>query len=417
MVEPREAAAATPDSPLRWIGSAEAIRGRCAMVFAAAERNELAHFTLDAGRLEHAADYVLDTMRANYPTLAIPYHSRWRHFAAGGRDRWADWAATHPLATEERARLRFELAITSVLLDAGAGERWTYRETDGGTAGRSEGLAIASFDLFMQGGFATDARSPRADGEGLAGFTSAALARAFQVTADNPLQGLEGRTILLRALGDVVLARPDVFAGPTPRLGALSDHLAGQARNGRLPASAILSALTDVFAPIWPGRLSLFGQPLGDVWRHPAAVTNPDDPTSGLVPFHKLSQWLAYSLVEPLEEAGIAVDDLDALTGLPEYRNGGLLIDLGVLGLCDPHAAERPHRPGDELVVEWRALTVMLLDRIAGLIRQRLGLDATALPLARVLEGGTWAAGRRIARERRAGGGPPLAIESDGTVF
>ena len=45
------------------------------------------------------------------------------------------------------------------------------------------------------------------------------------------------------------------------------------------------------------------------------------------MPLHKLSQWLAYSLIEPLQRAGIAVTDIDGLTGLAEYRNGGLFID------------------------------------------------------------------------------------------
>jgi hypothetical protein len=62
-------------------------------------------------------------------------------------------------------------------------------------------------------------------------------------------------------------------------------------------------------------------------------------------------------------------------------------------------------------------LTVALLDRIAPLVRERLGVDAASFPLARVLEGGTWAAGRLIAREKRADGGPPFKISSDGTVF
>jgi hypothetical protein len=68
-------------------------------------------------------------------------------------------------------------------------------------------------------------------------------------------------------------------------------------------------------------------------------------------------------------------------------------------------------------VVEWRALTVILLDELAHSIRVKLGRNAETLPLVKVLEGGTWAAGRRIARERRADGGPPLTIVSDGTVF
>jgi len=67
--------------------------------------------------------------------------------------------------------------------------------------------------------------------------------------------------------------------------------------------------------------------------------------------------------------------------------------------------------------VGWRSLTVALLDDIAPLVAARLGFSAQQFPLPRVLEGGTWAAGRRIAREKRNDGGPPLRICSDGTVF
>ena len=67
--------------------------------------------------------------------------------------------------------------------------------------------------------------------------------------------------------------------------------------------------------------------------------------------------------------------------------------------------------------MEWRALTVALLDEIAPLVRGKLGLTAAQLPLAAVLEGGTWSAGRRIAKEKRADGGPPVRIISDGSVF
>ena len=135
------------------------------------------------------------------------------------------------------------------------------------------------------------------------------------------------------------------------------------------------------------------------------------------MPFHKLSQWLSYSLIEPLEEAGLRVTAIDDLTGLAEYRNGGLMIDIGLLQPRDPELPLRRLSVGEEAVVEWRALTVALLDRIAERVRATLGLSAEALPLAKVLEGGTWAAGRRIAASLRPGGAPPLTIESDGTVF
>jgi hypothetical protein len=139
--------------------------------------------------------------------------------------------------------------------------------------------------------------------------------------------------------------------------------------------------------------------------------------TAGLVPFHKLSQWLTYSLIEPLAAAGVTVTDLDALSALAEYRNGGLLLDLEVLTPRYHEIFTRAHAPASEVVVEWRALTVALLDELAVLVRQLLHCAPQALPLVKLLEGGTWRAGRKIARERRASGVPPLSIASDGTVF
>jgi hypothetical protein len=134
------------------------------------------------------------------------------------------------------------------------------------------------------------------------------------------------------------------------------------------------------------------------------------------VPFHKLSQWLTYSLIEPFEWSGVVVRKLDELTALPEYRNGGLLIDSGLLRLRDELASQEIWQPGDEIVVEWRALTIALIDDMARAVRQELGLSESQLPLACVLEGGTWAAGRELAQRHRAGL-PPLKVATDGTLF
>ncbi|MGH6916785.1 MAG: DUF1688 family protein, partial [Geminicoccaceae bacterium] len=70
-----------------------------------------------------------------------------------------------------------------------------------------------------------------------------------------------------------------------------------------------------------------------------------------------------------------------------------------------------------EVVVEWRALTVALIDELAGGIRKKLGMSVAELSLPKILEGGTWSAGRKIAAELRPGGGPPLQVISDGTLF
>jgi hypothetical protein len=128
-------------------------------------------------------------------------------------------------------------------------------------------------------------------------------------------------------------------------------------------------------------------------------------------------QWMCYSLIEPIEEAGYRVVDQEMLTPLAEYRNGGLLVDMGVLEPKHARVLSDEHRPGDEAVVEWRALTVGLIQEVARETRGILGLSERELPLAAVLEGGTWWAGRRIAADRRPGGGPPLRILSDGSVF
>jgi hypothetical protein len=409
--------AMTPTEAVRRLRRPATIRQRCAMVFAAAERGATRHLGLDLARLEACAGYVAETIRAGHPSLAVPYHSRWRHFAEGGIDRWKPIAARFTgRAAIERVRAAIDLAVVSVLLDAGAGAGWHYREpSTGRVIGRSEGLAVASLDMFAGGLFSTDADDPfRVDAEALAALDAGALARGFQAGDANPMVGLEGRAGLLRRLGAALAARPDLFGAP-PRPSGLADALARAAPGGALPAAAILEALLDGLGPIWPARVVLDGVNLGDVGRHPAAASG--DATDGLVPFHKLSQWLAYSLFEPFEWLGLAIAEPDALTGLPEYRNGGLFVDAGVIVPRHEGVTREAHDAASEPVVEWRALTVVLLDRIAPLVRARLGVDAAAFPLARVLEGGPWAAGRRIAREKRADGAPPIAVVSDGTIF
>ncbi|ANP46563.1 DUF1688 family protein [Candidatus Viadribacter manganicus] len=397
-------------SDARALLSAAAVRGRANDAFALAEAGKLDDWKLNLDALPTCADFVAEIVRRRYPTLEVPFHARWRHFVLGGRDLWTDIAKeAHWRDADAKARAYFDLAITSVLLDAGAGATWRYKDPSSDlVASRSEGLALASLRLFEWGGFSAEPADPlRADAEGLARMDEHALADAFQVRADNGLEGLAGRARLLNRLGQTVDAAPRIFAlNDAPRPGGLFDILKAQAIAGVLPAPAILEALLAGLGPIWEHRPHLDGVSLGDCWPHPQL---------GYTPLHKLSQWLAYSLIEPLEAASVRVVDIDGLTGLAEYRNGGLFIDMGVLEPRDPRALV--YNVNDPAVVAWRSLTVALLDRIAPLVRERLGVSADALPLARVLEGGTWAAGREVARKKRPNGGPPLLIHSDGTVF
>jgi hypothetical protein len=403
----------------RSLLSAAAVRERAHEMLAAGLENRLEHFTIDMESLDVAAQVVSELIRVNYPDGNVPFHARWRHFVLGARDLWAERAAQVTwVSPAAKARAEFDLAITSVLLDAGAGASWHYLDLETEQViSRSEGLAVASLRMFEAGAFSADPADPlRADAERLMQLRHVEIADGFQSMVGNRLVGVEGRAELLATLGKAAIANPEVFAREDrARPGGLYDYLASLAEDGRLPAPRILAVLLDHLGSIWPSRLTLDGVPLGDTWRHPALKR--DDATNGLVPIHKLSQWLAYSLIEPLQWSGIDVTDIDGLTGLAEYRNGGLFVDAGVLRLRDPEAAIHPNPVDSTLVVEWRALTVALLDRIAVLIREQRGLTIDGFPLARVLEGGTWAAGRRLAREKRADGSPPIAVVSDGTVF
>jgi hypothetical protein len=305
-----------------------------------------------------------------------------------------------------------------VLLDAGAGAGWRFHDAVTGlTAERSEGLALASLRWFASGGLSARTDEPlRVDASALQRVDAALISAAFQASDSNPLLGLEGRAALLNRLGAVVQARPEIFAlADAPRPGGLFDVLAGRASSGALPAPVILETVLDAFGSIWQNRPSLAGVPLGDCWLHPAL--RGENIVDSYAPLHKLSQWLTYSLIEPLENAGIRVRDIDQLTGLAEYRNGGLFVDMGVLVPRHATAHTQLHAVSDPFVVAWRSMTVALLDRIAPQIRERLGVAADAFPLGRVLEGGTWAAGRIIAREKRSDASPPFRISSDGTVF
>lgn len=405
---------------LSYLLSPRAIRERAARLYDLALRGET-HFEVHVDRLEEVAEYVRDVTLEEYPGLELPVHSRWGHFQVGGVDRLGILEERlGGLSASERAKAKLDLVVVSVLLDAGAGPGWSYREpgADPSTPplARSEGLAVASFHMFLDGLFSSSAGHPcRVDAAGLRDLDAEALRRGFQVTDDNPLVGLLGRLQLLGALGEALEAEPTRFGVECPRPGGLWDGLTDSGRGDDVDAVGLLSEVLHGFGQIWPGRLSLEGVSLGDCWRHPL-LGEPGD-TDALIPFHKLSQWLTYSMIEPIEESGHPVTGVERLTGLAEYRNGGLFVDMGVLSLRDPGLLAVPHRPGDLVIIEWRALTLHLLELLAPRVRGLLGKSEEEFPLAKVLEGGTWRAGRKIARSLRSNGAPPLELVSDGTVF
>ena len=410
--------------PLSPLHDPATIRARCLAITRAVDANVSEHFTIDRRQLPAVAARVAKLTLARFPNLQIPYHSRWRHFEAGGLDRKPQLdALLAGRSAADAARVHFDLTVVSVLLDAGAGAAWKYTEEGTGQVLlRSEGLGVASWHAFLRGAFSADPQDPlRADAAALEKIDSAALRAIFQASPSNPMVGLDGRAGLLARLGSALrseAAKSDLQARP----GLLFDRLTADGARSEVSASVVLAEVLASLGGIFTTGSRVQGLPAGDVWPHRWAGAGvgggkEDATTGGWVPFHKLSQWLSYSLLEPLAWAGVKVTGIEALTGLPEYRNGGLLVDGGVIVPRSPRSLAKTWKPQDDFVIEWRALTVALLDELAVKVREQLGKTAEELPLACILEGGTWAAGREIAKELRSDGAPPLKIDSDGTVF
>ncbi len=332
------------------------------------------HFQYNESKLDEVAEFVIKVSKENYPDGNLPYHGRINHINAGGVNRIAGLPAEDLL----------DLVFISVLVDAGAGPDWKFTE-NGKEYTRSEGLAVASFALYQSGLVSTQ--------EKLKNLTTKDFEECFQVTQENPLQGVQGRVSLLNKLGN------------KPRPSSLLSQMSKE-----FEAKDLLKILLSKYHDIWPQRMNFKGINIADIWEYDFGHGNE------YIPFHKLSQWLAYSLVEIFETNGFTVSNLDGMTGLPEYRNGGLFLDMNLLELRDPRLKKEIFSVDSQLVIEWRALTVALLDILGDVIRTKLNKTALELPLVKILEGGTWAAGRKTAYEMRDGK-PPLNLKLDGTVF
>ncbi|RHZ50480.1 hypothetical protein Glove_498g21 [Diversispora epigaea] len=446
---------------IKYLKSLKAIRERSKKVYQKAESNALNHFQVDLSKLQNAVEVINKLMKRDYESIKdIPPHGRWRHFDVGGKPRVQHliekkWKKEQGCETREITRRLLDLFVVSVLLDAGAGSSWSYKEPSTGEIyNRSEGLAIASLDMFISGIFSSSTSQPyQVDADKLINIREDDVRLAFQVNENNLLEGLEGRANLLSRLGYALKTHLEFFKSEENsylRPGNLLDYILSQStidqnKKNIVNINTLWSVIIDGLSEVWPPtRTSLNGVSLGDVWSCELLVeTKIDtgeegaiDPTSNLIPFHKLSQWLAYSLIEPLSKiSGIIFEGIENLTGLPEYRNGGLFVDTGVLTLKEKdydrgieYFRENNNNNNNEVVpmfeiddpviIEWRSMTLILLDIVGERIRDSLGLSPEQLSLAQVLEAGTWKAGREIAATKRPiSKGPPIAIKSDGTVF
>ncbi|KAI0198433.1 hypothetical protein F4808DRAFT_258132 [Astrocystis sublimbata] len=492
-----------------YLRSLGAVRERSKIITEKALANQLNHFDVDLERFPDVVQFVCRIIKRDYdaPFHSIPPHGRYQHFAVGGRDRVAHLLSTFDASVDntEKCRRLIDLFLVSVLLDAGAGTAWSFKSADSGKVyRRSEGLAIASLEMFKAGLFSGNPDNKyQVDAAGLRTLTVEQLAKGLQSRPGNEVAGLEGRCQLLLRLGDALAEKRDFF-GDVGRPGDMIDYLLAhpttQASSSPIVVLPVLwNVLMSGLAPIWPSsRTAINGISLGDAWpcaampqpqqassvappirhrtssgavassptfspfpstsgRHSGSSaggpgsssnmggggngSNPTEAWESILPFHKLTQWLTYSLMQPMASIlQIQFAGTELLTGLPEYRNGGLFVDMGVLNLKESdekrglehykHYCERTgtrgvevapmFEPGDDVIVEWRGVTVGFLDRLCAEVNKALRqeLQGGELSLAQVLEAGSWKGGREIAEVSRPNTKePPILIDSDGTVF
>ncbi|KAK7965785.1 uncharacterized protein PG986_000062 [Apiospora aurea] len=464
--------------PAAYLRSLNSVRERSRIIADKATRNKLNHFDVDMNKFPDVVRFVCGIIKRDYdaPFHTIPMHSRYQHFCVGGRDRIANLLSTFDDSVDqtEKCRRLVDLFMISVLLDAGAGTHWTFKSAENGRIyRRSEGLAIASLEMFKTGLFSGDARNKfQVDKEGLSRLTVEQLAKGLQHRPGNEIAGLEGRAELLIRLG-TALQKQRIFFGDEGRPGNMVDYLLSHptTQASSMPI-VILPVLWNVLmtglGAIWPtSRTAIDGVSLGDAWPcssmpqtsgglssptspsfSPFPAANPHGaPSTGrgewesIVPLHKLTQWLCYSLMQPMTSLlKVQFAGSELLTGLPEYRNGGLFVDMGVLNLRKEdgdrgleHYADYCSRlnvranevapmfePSDDVIVEWRGVTVGLMDKLCDDVNYALReeLNGGEITLGQLMEAGSWKGGREIAEVSRPNTKePPILIDSDGTLF
>ncbi|KAG2213737.1 hypothetical protein INT46_009885, partial [Mucor plumbeus] len=417
-------------SPNDFLLSLSSVRERCFKVQEAATRNRLKHFDVDQSKLDEMVQFVVSIIKRDYDSPSdIPMYSRWRHFDIGGRPRLNNLLQTWSSLgqdTLEQTRKLIDILVIAVLMDMKPCQTWTYTEKSTGRVfRRKDGIAVAVLELFVGGTFSSDPTQPhRVDSEALTNLSLQTLRDGLQFTETNSFVGVDERFEVLNHLGLVLKNRNDYFGNKVQRPGNLMDYLLEhpttiKTKKGPLISIETLWPVAQEMGEIWASEDNIGGTPgLGDVW--PCSAISNDD--NNLVSFHKLSQWLVYSMIEPMEKLlGATIEGTDLLTPLPDYCNGGFLIDIGFLtlkpidyerGIKNYHANSLlPYQPkvevapmfdmSDPVVTEWRALTVAYLDLIADRVRQSFKLSKKLLSLSQLIQGGTWSAGRELAEISR----------------
>ncbi|WFE89280.1 DUF1688 family protein [Roseibium porphyridii] len=357
---------------------------------------KLNHVGLDLTKLDDALGLVLETTKEIYPDFQIPPYGIWRAFETGGIDRWSAMASAREFeSAQEMLLAAADLALLALFMKTRRPGNWVFEDPmTGSKVAGDDALALAAFHMFASGSFSGEMTDPyRVDAETLVRLDLNELTSGLQWDRDADQELLSAMQAHLKRFGEAMALRPDLFSeGNVTRPGVLALRLAGEADAG-IDASKLLDNLLETFAPVWDGGAKAGDVGLGDSFDYTGKSAGSETTT---VPFHLCAQEMVYSLVEPFAWAGFEVTGLQDLTPPSDLAHAALFVQTGVLAISSENDEALPEETKTDRMVELRAVSAALADKLADRLRSELDVSADQVPLTCILEGGTRRAGLRI---------------------
>ena len=345
--------------PLTMLRLPAAVRDRCWMLLAGVELGKSPLYELNGPGLTAVTVAVADLVRRKHANLVPPLDTCWltlRRQAPDDLEKLAD--ALQAADAVERARSGFDLALLDTTVSPSGGS----------------GSVTELMRAYAEGSFSADPDKPlRLDPKGLNQWLDSAPGWIDEVPC--------AVTRLKRLAGCL---NGDEGTGEALPFRGLLNRLIARANNGTLSALQLLDSVHPLALCLHSEGAKLGGTSLGDVWRHPAIRTG--DKTRELLPFHAFAQRLSLSFVEPLAEAGITVTELGQLTAPATHQICSDFLTLGVIRCRHTAIGRLAHPTSSDIVVELRALSVALADRLADHLCAELRITTTDLPVVRILD-------------------------------
>lgn len=384
-------------------------------------KNQSKFFTLDSSKKEEALEFLEKVILSRFQKDKIAKHGRRQHLSSKNRNYFEKvenicQKAGCTFAVENK----LELLLLSCFLDAGAGQNWKYNDSyfNCQLVG-SEALAAASTDLYLKliSDNLISKKNISLTSDALKNMKFDEFSKSFQHDeSNNALLGAKGRYDSLTQLGSCLELHPSIFVtSHKPELKNIYHFFQSIVEHKSLNLEEVFKTIVFIFHDFFTSDTKINEINLCDSRIHSNLISLPL--VGKKIPFFKLIQWMVYSIDDFFNSQGIPTINEEFLSGLAEYRNGGFFMDTNIINLKSKNLSHQSYSIDSELVTEWRALTITLLDEFLEELKIKRGYNH--LNMSKLLEGGTWIAGRKLARENRPDSpySPPIKIITDGKFF